>query len=603
MQRLWQRRLDHYPSTRPRMAYLAIVVLATIVVYYELYVVGAVAPSIIQQYGMSFRYFVDVEVFAAVAGAFASLLAGASDRYGRANLVTYGLLVTGVLTAFAVPNAGNETVFMLLVVLVGFVEGIILVATPAMVRDFSPQLGRAVAMGFWTLGPVVGSLVVAAVSSSTLPANLGVHPEAWKGQFVAAGATGIGVFVLALFFLRELSPNLRDQIMVSARDRALIEAKAADLDVEAGLRHPWRQMLHLDIIGSSFAISVFLLIYYAAVFFFVVYFTTTFGFTEKQANGIADWFWACDAGALVVVGFLSDRLRVRKPFMVLGGVGAIIMTTIFLSKTGDTHTGYYSFVWIVSLLALCLGIAYGPWMAGFTETVERRNPALTATGLAVWGWILRIVVAASAFAVPFVVSAATPLVTYGPTAQAIQAQYPREIQTIEAIDPRVLDALGGQPVGQGGGRHRPDRDPGRLQRLADGGAHPAAGAEDVAQGRPLVPRGARRRLERGPEEQPGGVAPLVVGLRGRRARLLAPHLDHGRALEPRLGQARRRGARRAGVGRAGPSGRGLGRSDGRVLLERGARRPSWRRRGSGRQEATRCSSRSASAAPDWSLAL
>jgi MFS family permease len=441
VQRLWQRRLDHYPSTRPRMAYLAIVVLATIVVYYELYVVGAVAPSIIQQYGMSFRYFVDVEVFAAVAGAFASLLAGASDRYGRANLVTYGLLVTGVLTAFVVPNAGNETVFMILVVLVGFVEGIILVATPAMVRDFSPQLGRAVAMGFWTLGPVVGSLVVAAVSSSTLPANLGVHPEAWKGQFVAAGATGIGVFVLALFFLRELSPNLRDQIMVSARDRALIEAKAADLDVEAGLRHPWRQMLHLDIIGSSFAISVFLLVYYAAVFFFVVYFTTTFGFTEKQANGIADWFWACDAGALVVVGFLSDRLRVRKPFMVLGGVGAVVMTTIFLSKTGDTHTGYYSFVWIVSLLALFLGVAYGPWMAGFTETVERRNPALTATGLAVWGWILRIVVAVSAFVVPFVVSAATPLVTYGPTAQAIEAQYPREIQTIRAMDPRVLDAL------------------------------------------------------------------------------------------------------------------------------------------------------------------
>ena len=95
--------------------------------------------------------------------------------------------MTGVLTAFAVPNAGNETVFLVLVVLVGFVEGIVLVATPAMVRDFSPQLGRAVAMGFWTLGPVVGSLLVAGVSSNTLPANLGVHPHAWKGQFVAAG--------------------------------------------------------------------------------------------------------------------------------------------------------------------------------------------------------------------------------------------------------------------------------------------------------------------------------------------------------------------------------------------------------------------------------
>jgi MFS family permease len=441
VRRLWDRRLDHYPSTRPRLAYLGIVVLATIVVYYELYVVGAVGPSIIQQYGMSFRYFVDVSVFSAVAGAFASLLAGASDRYGRANLVTFGLLVTGVLTAFAVPNAGNETVFLVLVVLIGFVEGIILVATPAMVRDFSPQLGRAVAMGFWTLGPVVGSLVVAAVSSNTLPANLGVHPHAWKGQFVTAGVTGIGVFVVALLFLRELSPGLRDQLMVSARDRALIEAKAAHLDVEAGHRQPWRQMLHLDIIGSAFAISVFLLIYFAAVFFFVVYFTTTFGFTEKQANGIADWFWACDAGALIFVGVLSDLTRVRKPFMVLGAIGAVIMTIIFLGKTSDPHTGYYSFVWIVSLLALSLGVAYGPWMAGFTETVERRNPALTATGLAVWAWILRVVVATSAFVLPFVVSSATPLVTYGPTAQAIAAKFPTQIQTIQVIQPKVIDAL------------------------------------------------------------------------------------------------------------------------------------------------------------------
>jgi len=441
VRRLWDRRLDHYPSTRPRMAYLAIVVLATIVVYYELYVLGAVAPSIIQQYGMSFRYFVDVSVFSAIAGAFASLLAGASDRYGRANLVTYGLLLTGLLTAFAVPNAGNQTIFLVLVVVVGFVEGIVLVATPAMMRDFSPQLGRAVAMGFWALGPVVGSLLVAAVTSNTLPANLGVHPEAWKGQFEVAGLTGIGIFVVALFFLRELSPRLRDQLMVSARDRALIEAKAANLDIEAALRNPWRQMLHLDIVGSAFAISTFLLVYFAAVAFFVVYFTTTFGFTEKQANGIGDWFWACNAGAVILVGVLSDRVRVRKPFMILGAVGAITMTIIFLGKTSNAHTGYYSFVWIVSLLAVFLGVAFGPWMAGFTETVERRNPALTATGLAVWGWILRAMVALSAFVLPFVVASATPLVTYGPTAQAIAAKFPQQIATLEVIQPKVIDAL------------------------------------------------------------------------------------------------------------------------------------------------------------------
>jgi len=41
--RLWNRQLDHYPDTGPRTTYLAITVLATIVLYYELYVQGAVA--------------------------------------------------------------------------------------------------------------------------------------------------------------------------------------------------------------------------------------------------------------------------------------------------------------------------------------------------------------------------------------------------------------------------------------------------------------------------------------------------------------------------------------------------------------------------------
>ena len=45
------------------------------------------------------------------------------------------------------------------------------------------------------------------------------------------------------------------------------------------------------------------------------------------------------------------------------------------------------------------------WMAAFTETVERHNPAATATGLAIWGWIVRVVVTVSYAALLFVVAA------------------------------------------------------------------------------------------------------------------------------------------------------------------------------------------------------
>jgi MFS family permease len=421
------------------MWYLAIVVAATIVLYYELYIAGAVSPSIIAGTGMTFPFYVYISVVGNAVGAFGSLAAGLSDRWGRANLVAYGLLITGLLVLVGIPNVSGKWGFAILFCAIGLVEGVILVATPALIRDFSPQLGRASAMGFWTLGPVVGSLIVAVVSSNTVN-----HLGPWQDQFIIAGIVGLVVGVVAVVGLKELSPQLRDQLMVSLRDRALIEAKARGLDIQDSLRRPWRQMMHLDVVGSAFAISVFLLIYYTAVGFFTVYFTTLHGFSLSKANSIGDWFWAFDAGALIIVGIISDRLRVRKPFMVIGAVGGIVMTIVFLNL--GANTSYSTFVIVISLLAVFLAIAYAPWMASFTETVERRNPALIATGLAVWGWIIRVVIAISVLILPSVISSMTPLVTYGGQAATIQATYAPQIATFASIDPKTLGALQTSPT-------------------------------------------------------------------------------------------------------------------------------------------------------------
>ncbi|HWG01492.1 MAG TPA: MFS transporter [Trebonia sp.] len=419
--------------------YLAIVVLATITLYYELYIAGAVSPSIIAGYGMTFPFYVYISVVGNAVGAFGSLAAGLADRWGRANLVAYGLLLTGALTLFGIPNASTKWEFAVLFAAIGLVEGVILVATPALVRDFSPQLGRASAMGFWTLGPVVGSLVVAVVSSNTLNS---LH--AWQDQFIICGVVGLIVGVIALFGLRELSPALRDQLMVSLRDRALIEARARGIDIAESLRRPWRQMMRPDVVGSAFAIAVFLLIYYTAVGFFTVYFTTLHSYSLSRANSIGNWFWAFDAGALIVVGIVSDRLGVRKPFMVLGGVGAIVMTIVFLNL--GAGTSYGTFALVISILAVFLAIAYAPWMASFTETVEKHNPALTATGLAVWGWIIRAVIAISILILPSVVGSMTPLVTYGSSVATISAKYGPQLATLSAIDPRTQAALQANPA-------------------------------------------------------------------------------------------------------------------------------------------------------------
>ncbi|MFI0721956.1 MFS transporter [Streptomyces sp. NPDC021224] len=442
LDRLHRRDLAAYPATGPRMAYLAIVVVTTVVLYYMLYIQYAVATSIITHFGMSYRYFVWVSVIGNAAGAFASLVAGLADRWGRANMVVYGLLVASLLVFFGLPNAGGKATYLVLFALVSVIEGIVLVATPALIRDFSPQLGRATAMGAWTMGPVVGSLVVTTVTSQTLDTS------SWQDELRYSAIAGLVVFAVAIFGLRELSPALRDQIMVSLRDRTLVEARAKGLDQDAlARRSQWRQMLRPAVAGPALGIALFLLLYFAAVGNFVVFFATTYGYSEQRANAVANWYWAANAIALVVVGLLSDRLKVRKPFMVAGAVGSIVVTALFATRATHPETGYYTFAWLFVGIGVFSGVAYGPWMAGFTETVEKHNPAATATGLAVWGWTVRIVVAVSSALIPVLVTSVTPLVEHGPQVTAAQAQGGPALAVVRA-HPQIFAELGKYPPGK-----------------------------------------------------------------------------------------------------------------------------------------------------------
>jgi MFS family permease len=437
---LIHRQLDHYPATAPRMRYLAITVLATITLYYELYVSGSVSTLILANLHASFTFFAVTTAIGSLIGAFGSLLAGLADRFGRANLVVFGLLFAAVFVEFLLPLVTNKWLFAFEGFVVGFVEGICLVATPALIRDFSPQVGRATAMGFWTSGPVLGSLIVAIVGTATIPVavSTGHDNHFWTHEYRICGVAGIVVFLIAFLWLRELSPRLRDQLMVTLHDRALIEARAKGIDVEAALRNPFGQLMKPDIVVSAFAISVFLLIYYAAVGFLAIYMVTVFGFSLHEANSLANWEWGANAVSVILIGVLSDKLRVRKPFMVFGGVTGAIMTFLFLYQFGR-HPSYATMATILALSSITLGIAYVAWMASFTETVEARNPALIATGLAIWGWILRLVVCVSALLVPVVVTSVTPLVSYGTQVLAYSTQYKTQLAWAQA-HPKIVQA-------------------------------------------------------------------------------------------------------------------------------------------------------------------
>jgi len=430
--RLWQRELEHYPEPLARRAQLSLVVLITVALYYALYVGSGVVPLVMRETHMSFGYLVGFLAIANALGAFASLLAGLSDRFGRANLVVWGLLVVALLTGAAAPLVHTRLGYAVLGCVVGFVEGIILVATPALIRDFSPQVGRATAMGFWTIGPVLGSLLTSAVNSATL----GALPD-WRSQFVICGAFGMVVWVAALFMLRELPAALRDQVMVSERDRAANERRAQTGAVQTDPRNPWAQMLRADVIGSALGVSLLLLVYYTTVAFGVIYLVTVYGFTPARANGLLNWSWAANAVALIVAGIWSDAVGVRKPFMLVGGLGAALLVWLMMGGglSPVAHPSFLVMALVGSGISVLMGAAYATWMASFTEMVEALNPALTATGLAIWGWLLRLVVTASFLVLPHVVDTVTPLVEAGPVVERF-----RDLQAAHAAVPADLAA-------------------------------------------------------------------------------------------------------------------------------------------------------------------
>ena len=385
--RLWRRDLPSFPTGGYRVFLLAIVVLANIVFTWTVAAGSAATTVMFVHFGMTLNYYADLLVIAGVCGGVAAYVTSFGDRWGRANMVVIGLAINAVFALWAVPEAGNKTIYSIATCLLYLADGAIFVGTPALVRDYSPQLQRGLSMGFWTLGPVAGFFVLSLVANQYLPAV--VTFANWQELYRISGYAAIVMFVVCLFFLRDLAPEIRSQRMAETNEHVLIEARARGLDLDQLTKNRWRQVLHVNTVMSSIAICLFLVIYLTAISYFVFYLPEFLGFSLSSFNGIQEIYWGADIVGLLVFGFISDKLMVRKPFMIAGSV-IVIVAIVWLMNLhkgvsfGETAT-------CLSVLSVGLACAYGPWFASFTETLEHYNPALIATGSSLYGFATRLV--------------------------------------------------------------------------------------------------------------------------------------------------------------------------------------------------------------------
>lgn len=387
IQRLWRRNLDRYPTGGYRIFLLAIVVLANIIFTWTVAAGTAASTVMFPHFGITLNYYSDLLVVAGILGGVAAYITSFGDKWGRANMVVIGLLVNGIFAVWAVPDAGNKFLFSLATCLLYLADGAIFVGTPALVRDLSPQMQRGVAMGFWTFGPVAGYFVLSAVANAYLPAV--VTFANWQQLYRFSGYAALVMFVVCLFLLRELPAEIRSQRMAALKDRMVVEARARGLNLHQLTSNRWKQMLHVNTVLSPIAINLFLIIYFTAISYFVFYIPQFLHFSLNNFNGIQEIYWAANIVALVFWGYLSDKLMVRKPFMLLGSVGTLAAIILLLNaKAGISFTGI---TLILCLLSVSLGCCYAPWFASFTETLENYNPGLIATGSSLYGFATRLV--------------------------------------------------------------------------------------------------------------------------------------------------------------------------------------------------------------------
>jgi hypothetical protein len=124
--------------------------------------------------------------------------------------------------------------------------------------------------------------------------------------------------------------------------------------------------------------------------------------------------------------------------MLVGAVGSVLALWVFGTLASDLSTSYSTFALIVIPAAAFGVMTNSMWITAFSEAIEAINPALVATGMAIYGWIVRLVAATVLLAVVASVGAASTLVDHGAEVGRIATEHAGQLAKIEAAERRVV---------------------------------------------------------------------------------------------------------------------------------------------------------------------
>ncbi|OJF13487.1 OPA family glycerol-3-phosphate transporter-like MFS transporter [Couchioplanes caeruleus] len=377
------------------MRYLLMAVLASLIVNFE-GEISPLVPLLLDDLGMSLTTYGLIGALAVAVGGVSAAIGGRlADRYGRVLLLVPALLLAAICN-YATVLVQTPAQFLLVRCLLLFVEGAATTTTAGLVRDFSPRLGRATAFGFWTWGPIGANFLAAGIAGLTL-----THFASWRSQIIIMGTIALASCVVVMFFIADLSPQLRARVITSERDMAIADAGAAELRLTRGLLA--NRVIWVHLLG----ITLWLVWFWTLNIFGATLLVQTFGLTESLAAVVMAATWGCNMVTLVAAGRLSDRLQARKPVILTGAIGGIAGMAYFVALVDGGRAGLWHLMGIHALLGIAMAVTFGPWMALFSEDVEDLRPDLQATAWGAFGLSVRLMIVGVLIAAPVVAAGGT----------------------------------------------------------------------------------------------------------------------------------------------------------------------------------------------------
>lgn len=387
------RELDEYPTGSRRIKILAMAVLAILIGSYEGQI-APVVPLLEHDLHMSLTTYGAISAVAVLAGGFASMFGGRLvDNVGRVRLLIPLMLATSIC-CFGMTLVHNAGHLLIARIVLAFIDGMAMAGTAPLVRDFAPRLGRAQAFGFWTWGPVGANFMAALIAGITLP----LFHDSWRSQFVIMGVISLVISIVIAVNIADLSPRLRAQILRTEQETL------GAADAEKPLR-AMELFKHRHIWAHVIAISLWLIQYMTISLLGQTMLVDSFGVSAAKASGIMATFWILDLIALIVVGRVSDKLQLRKPFSLIGTVLGAFVMIYFISLMGRSTAPVTELMICGALLGATLAMAYAPWMANYSENAEDVDPRLQGTAWGVFGFLTKFVACLVLVVCPIIVKA------------------------------------------------------------------------------------------------------------------------------------------------------------------------------------------------------